>query len=404
MTLRERRAAPPPMWERLVGQEAAVGVLRDALAAGAVGHAYLFVGPEGVGRRPAALALAASLNCPQGGCGECAVCGKVLRGAHPDVHLVVPEGSQILVDQIRGGSTDRGVIPEAFRSPIEGRTKVFVIEDAAQMNLHAANALLKVLEEPPADVVFVLVTADADALPPTIVSRCRRVDFVPLGPEAIRRVLISHHGFDAERASWAARVGGNLARALRMAHDPEAAGRRAQHAALPRRLAAGGLAEAVRAAEEIRREAEAAAGALRAQHEREVEEQAEVLGEGRGTAAVRRRLQDRQRREARRAELDAYLYALDDLASAYRDVLLLSVGADADLLVNPDAAGARGRRPDPSPALRALEGIEAARIALERNAAPRLTLEALFMDLGALGRGMDSGAGRQGTGSSPANH
>ncbi|MFY9586708.1 MAG: DNA polymerase III subunit delta', partial [Actinomycetota bacterium] len=222
-----KKGTPPGMWERLVGQETAVAGLREALASPSPGHAWMFVGPEGVGRRPAALAFAAALNCDvtNVGCGECLSCRKVLRGAHPDVHFIVPEGQQILVDQIRGSSTDRGVIPEASRSALEGRTKVFILEDAAQLNPHAANALLKVLEEPPAGVVFLLVTADAEMLPETVVSRCRRIDFIPLGPQAIRTVLVEHHGLEEERAHWAARLGGNLARALRLAFDAEAAAR-----------------------------------------------------------------------------------------------------------------------------------------------------------------------------------
>lgn len=383
MTRGGKSPALPRMWSRLVGQEAAVAALGEALASGNPGHAWLFIGPEGVGRRPAALAFAAALNCAEGGlgCGECVSCAKVLRWAHPDVHLVVPEGQQILVDQIRGSTTDRGVIPEAFRSAIEGAAKVFVIEDASQMNLHAANALLKVLEEPPAGVVFVLVTADPQGLPETVVSRCRRIDFVPLGPQSIRRVLVEQHNLDPERAAWAARVGGNLARALRLAFDPEAATRRLAHLGLVARLATSDLAEAIRAAEEIRSEAEAAAAAVRPQHDREVEELAEVIGDGRGTAAQRKRLADRQKREARRAELDTYLYTLDDLATAYRDRLIGTVGAGEDLLVDDSAPRLRA---DPSATLRALELIERTRLAIERNAAPRLALEALFAGLGAL--------------------
>jgi len=370
------------MWERLVGQEVAVASLKSALSSESPGHAWLFAGPEGVGRRPAAMAFAAALNCSvtPSGCGECASCMKVLRGAHPDVHLIVPEGQQILVDQIRGSSSERGVIPEASRSPLEGRRKVFVLEDAAQLNLSAANALLKVLEEPPDDVVFLLVTADPDLLPETVVSRCRRIDFVPLGPHAIRTVLEEHHGIDADRAAWAARLGGNLARALRLTFDPDAAARRAAHAALPSILANAEPAEAIRAAEEIRREAEAAGLALKERHEAELEELAEIMGEGRGTAAGRKRIQDRQKREARRAELDTYLYALDDLASAYRDMLVGSVAADDSLVIDPDANATR-RAADPAATLRAIEAIERTRQAIERNAQPKIQIEALFLEL-----------------------
>jgi len=379
------RATPPGMWERLVGQEVGVASLQSALSSDSPGHAWLFAGPEGVGRRPAALAFAAALNCDvsPSGCGTCASCTKVLRGAHPDVHLVVPEGQQILVDQIRGSSNERGIIPEASRSPLEGRTKVFILEDAAQLNLSAANALLKVLEEPPADVVFLLVTADPDMLPETVVSRCRRIDFVPLGPQAIRTVLEEHHGVDAERASWAARLGGNLARALRLTFDPDAVARRAAHAALPSVLAAGDPAEAIRAAEEIRKEAEGACLSLKERHEQELEELAELMGEGRGTGAGRKRIQDRQKRESRRTELDTYLYALDDLASAYRDMLVGSVAADDSLVIDPDANATR-RASDPAATLRAIEAIEKTRQAIERNAQPKIQIEALFLELEAL--------------------
>jgi DNA polymerase-3 subunit delta' len=219
-------------------------------------------------------------------------------------------------------------------------------------------------------------------LPETVVSRCRRVDFVPLGPEAIRRVLVEHHGMDPERAEWAARVGGNLARALRMANDPDAAARRAAHIGLPSRLASGDLADAIRAAEDVRREAEAASESLREEHERELAELAEMMGEGRGTGSGRKRLADRQKREARRAELDSYLYALDDLATAYRDRLIAATGAGEELMVDPEAVTHLPR--DPAPALEALERIEQTRLAIERNVAPRLALEALLVSLGAL--------------------
>ncbi|HEX9695871.1 MAG TPA: DNA polymerase III subunit delta' [Actinomycetota bacterium] len=364
----------PAMWARLVGQDAVVHALRDAAAAGKVGHALLFAGPEGVGRRLAALALAASLNCPQGGCGECAICAKVLRGAHPDVHLIVPEGQFILIGQIKGDGTNRGVIGEAYRSAIEGKTKVFVIEDAERMNLSAANALLKVLEEPPAGVVFVLMTGRPEDLPETIVSRCRRLDFSLLPETAIRRVLEDHHGIDPAKAAWAARIGGNLARALRLAHDPDAPDRYASHRAIPARLSDKGLSEAIRIADELRAEAEHVTARLRARQAEQVAEAAEAEGESprgrgsRGSAAIRKRMETRHKREVRRAELDAIQAALDDIGSWYRDALVRTAGGDRTTMT-------------PAGMLGALDRIEWSRRALERNAAAGLVLEALLSGL-----------------------
>jgi DNA polymerase III subunit delta' len=373
-----RAAAPPHMWARLVGQESASGSLRDAVAGDAVGHAYLFVGPEGVGRVLAALALAASVNCLRGGCGTCDVCTRVLRRAHPDVHMLAPEGAQILVDQVRT------IRDEAYRSAFEGKTKVFIVEDAERMNVAAASALLKVLEEPPADVVFVLITGEPEELPPTIVSRCRRIDFSPLGPDAIRTILIEHHAVDEERAGWAGRVTSDLASALRLSKDDSAPERRAAHVEIPVRLSRGGPAEAVRVADELKEEVEAAQAALRERQRTDLADHADAYGEGRGTGAMRRRLEDRHKREAKRLERTIYLSALEDVGSFYRDVLVVSCGAGSDALINAELADRverAARRTDRAWLVTALDRIAATRRALDRNAQPALTLTSLFLEL-----------------------
>ncbi len=379
MAARAKTTEAPGMWDRLVGQEQAVRTLRDAVAAGAVGHAYLFVGPEGVGRVLAALALAASLNCERGGCGECSVCLRTLRRAHPDVYMVAPEGAQILVDQVRD------VRNAAYRSPMEGPTKVFIFEDAHRLNPSAANALLKVLEEPPGDVLFVLMTSSPEDLLPTIASRCRRVEFYALGPVEITRVLVEHHGAAPELAEWAARTGGDLSTALRFTKDPDAPARRGAHLELPGRLVRGGPAEAIRAAAELADEAKAAVAALAKRQKEELARTLEAFGEGRGTGAIRKRVEDRHKREARRTETSVYDSVLRDLASFYRDVLLSGAGAPAALLINTEL-GERVERAaavaDPAWLVAALERIEQTRRALARNAAPALALEALFMELG----------------------
>lgn len=371
--------ASPGMWERLVGQETPVRALRDAVASGTVGHAYLFVGPEGVGRVLAALALAASANCPRGGCGTCEVCARTLRRTHPDVHLVAPQGAQILVEQVRE------VRQDAYRSPLEGPVKVFVFEEAERLNPAAANALLKVLEEPPGDVVFVLITGSPDDLPETIVSRCRRLDFSPLGPAEIRRVLVEHHDAAPALAEWAARTAGDLSTALRFVKDPDAPARRGAHLELPSRLARGGLSEAVLAAKEVVAEAEAAGKALAQRHKEEIRRAAEAYGEGRGTAAIRRRIEDRHKREVRRRETEAYDSVLADLASFYRDVLVAASGGIDEAITNREALD-RVRRAadlaDPAWLVRALRRIEATRFALTRNVQAQLAVEALFMELG----------------------
>ena len=370
--------ATPRMWERLVGQERAVTTLRDAVANDTVAHAYLFVGPRGVGRELAALALAASLNCPDGGCGECAVCQKVLRRAHPDVTFTEAEGAQILVDQVRA------IRAAAYRSAVEGRFKVFIIEDAHKLNPAAANALLKVLEEPPGGVVIVLVTASPEDLLPTVVSRCRRIDFDALGPAAIEEILVEQHGADPEKAAWAARTGGDLSRALRFIKDPDAPMRRENHLEIAGRLVRGSIDEAITIAAELAAEAARAAERLSDEQAAERDRLLEAIGDARGTAPARKRIEDRHKREMKRLETEVYDSALADVASFYRDVLLLGAGADPSLVVNSEwedrlarAAGVA----DPAWLVWALERIETVRRALGRSVQASLALEALFMEL-----------------------
>jgi len=369
----------PAMWARLVGQEPAVHLLRDAVARGAPGHAYLFVGPQGVGRELAALALAASLNCPNGGCGTCDVCSRVLRRAHPDVYTIAPEGAQILVDQVRA------VRENAYLSPYEGKAKVFIFEDAHRLNPAASNALLKVLEEPPADVVFILITESPEDLLPTVVSRCRRVDFFPLGPTEIKRVLVEQHEVDPSLADWAARTGGDLSTALRFSKDPDAPGRRRAHLEIPGRLVRGGPSEAVQIASELTDEAEAAVAALAKRQKEELTRHLEAFGDARTTGAARKRMEDRHKREARRIETEVYDSALRDIASFYRDVLLAGAGVSADDLINVEIGDRLERAAavaDPAWLTRALGSIETARRSLARNVVASLALEALFMELG----------------------
>lgn len=371
-----RATAELGMWDRLLGQEAAVEALRSAIASERIGHAYLFVGPRGVGRAPAAMALAASVNCPYRGCGTCDVCRKVLRKTHPDVHLVSAEGGQIVVDQVRA------IREDAARAPFEGLMKVFIIDEAERLNPAAANALLKVLEEPPASALFVLMTETPDDMLPTVSSRCRRVDFVPLGASEIVEILTAHHGVGLERARWAAEAGGNLATALRLAKDEAAEERRARHLGYPEKLATSGLSGAIRLAMEVREGADAALEALRDRQKEEIKEHAESYGEGRGTGAARKRLETRHKREGRRTEQQSYEIVLADLASWYRGALVARWGDGAPDAQVASSLGPLARAAPATAFLAALERIEATRIALARNAQANLALEALFLQLG----------------------
>jgi len=202
----------------LLGQERAVGRLRQAWRAGRLAQAYCFAGPSGVGKRTTALALAQAVNClaPGAGgaeaddaCGACVACRKIGGGLHPDVVEVRPEGKTVItIDQVRE------VTGRATLRPYEGRRPVWILDPADRMQEPAANALLKTLEEPAGASVFVLVTAAPSALLPTILSRCQVVRFDPLGEAHLREILARHGRTPEDAAAAAAQATGSAEHAL----------------------------------------------------------------------------------------------------------------------------------------------------------------------------------------------
>lgn len=183
--------------KKIIGQERAVGALLGILSNGKLASSYLFCGESGIGKKTAAISFAKALNClgvsPESGhisedsqidaCDMCDSCVKIDAGVHPDFLLVSPDERQIRIEEIR--RVEESLSFKAF----EGRMKVIVIDDAESMNLPAANAFLKTLEEPPEGSILILVSSMPDLLPATITSRCSRINFTPLPIEACRKVL-----------------------------------------------------------------------------------------------------------------------------------------------------------------------------------------------------------------------
>src|SRR6201991_3310519 len=238
------------VFSRLVGQYAVESELVAAARAargdsshnsGAVGgsmtHAWLITGPPGSGRSIAALCFAAALQCTSDGvpgCGECRACTTTMAGTHADVRRIVPEGLSIGVDEMRN------IVQIASRRPGSGRWQVVVIEDADRLTEGAANALLKVVEEPPPSTVFLLCapSVDPEDIAITLRSRCRHVALVTPPVEAIARVLVEADGLPEDEAQWAASVsGGHVGRARRLATDAQARDRRQRALELAREAA-----------------------------------------------------------------------------------------------------------------------------------------------------------------------
>ena len=364
-----------PVLERVPGQTHATAFL-----AGAVDrphHAYVFAGPEGSGKSLAARAFAAALLCQAGGCGECRDCRLALEDHHPNEFVVEPEGRDIHVDTIRDE-----VWQPAYRTAPEPGRKIFVIREADRLSPAAADTLLKVLEEPPSDTAFLLMSARAHELPDTVWSRCHVVTFTAL-PESFLVEQLVREGVSDVRARLAARLtGGNLGRARRMAVSEDGLAFRdaAQRAV---ELASAGPPGALEAASVVLDAAAAYRKGLRPELDRELAPFLDDKGhpEEAYRAAIKR-IEVRFQRKERRAERDYVDWVLLGVSALLRDGIAGAVGADRSVLLNADVA--LDTSLDVSQATAGLAGIEQARseLAEEFNLNVRLVLERAFLRLG----------------------
>ena len=382
----------------LIGQEAAVAVLREAAgsaraitAAGdgegtrAMSHAWLITGPPGSGRSVAATAFAAALQCTGEpvGCGQCPGCRTTLAKTNADVVFVATETSIITVD------TARSLVQQAQSSPSQGKWRVLVVEDADRLGESGANALLKAIEEPPAHTVWLLCAPSPEDMIATIRSRCRHLGLRIPRAGAVADLLVDEGVADPETALEAARAAQShigLARAL--ARDPQMRQRRREIITAPARVRSVGEAviAAGRLLETARAQADAQVGERNAREKSELLRQ---LGMDEGERATKqsrallRQLEEDQKRRAKRALTDALDRALVDLLAIYRDVLMVQLDSGQEL-INTDLSDlVHGIAADSSPAqtMARIDHIEQARRRLIANGNVLLVLEAMVVSL-----------------------
>lgn len=307
-------------------------------------HAYLLSGPQHVGKMTLAMDVARLLNCEtdEPPCGLCSQCKRITGELHTDVRTVQVGGTgregrnrtAISIDQIRD------VQKEASLKPYEGKYRVFIVDGAERLTEEAANALLKILEEPPEDVVFVLVTADAGSLIPTIISRCQLVEMRPVALELIAEQLVRRFGTDRESAEEIARIsGGKPGWAFGAAEDSDVMERRASQL------------DTVEVT--LRQSLEGRFG----------------YAERLGTAFSRNR--------------DGVLAELDLMVQWWRDVLVISQGK-TQLVTNLsrlDTLKLASEDLSTDSAAAAIKTVQQTMRNLERNANPRLALENLMLTL-----------------------
>jgi DNA polymerase-3 subunit delta' len=344
-----------------LGEQPEARLLLAAAVKEGPAHAYLFHGPRGVGKRAAARAFAAALLGDE---------RRVQAGTHPDLFLLEALGEMIRIDEVRALHRD------LHMRPYEAEWRVYVIADAHLLNEDAADALLKDLEEPPPYAVIVLVADELGPLPPTIRSRCQLVPFRRV-PERVIRSLLAERapGLSEPEAKALARVsGGRLDRAERLL-DPEARGRREQLLRVARAPYAEPELDPADAAATVLDAARAAGAAAKERAEAEL---------ATGIELTARESEQRLRRVQRGAEREELLASLDELASWYRDLVVVAVGAEqaavhADRVEILREDGTRERAPDAEAAAELVR--DAWRTLEEFNLNPALALEALFIEL-----------------------
>ena len=353
-------------FREIVGHRRLKRLLARAVHSGTLPPSLVFAGPEGVGKRQMAHALAQSLNClePVDGaagerdaCGTCASCSRITRGLHPDVVLVrrPDDKSEISIDQMRE------VVGQTAYRPFEGRVRVVIIDNADLLGTFAQNALLKTLEEPPARNVFVLVTSRPSLLLTTVRSRCCVLRFAPLAAAEIAGALAGAHGFsDADAQAAAALSGGSFARAM---------GAGARERAQARAVAAAVLMETARTTD-VRARLAVSAALLKSAGRKGKDTDRDGDNEKAGKSAG--------------ADRETVAGRLNAMGSLLRDLAVLTTRAPGTALVNLDLRAdlePLARHYDRDRLARAFSAVGRSLGALERNASPKIVADWLVLQL-----------------------
>jgi DNA polymerase-3 subunit delta' len=375
----------------LIDQEKIIAALDNALTASTSGskgqemtHAWLFTGPPGSGRSNAAKSFAAALVCKAGGCGECTDCTTSLAGTHPDVEILDVSGISIKIDEIRE------LVARSAWGASTSSWRVVVIEDCDRMTEAAANALLKALEEPASQTVWLLCAPTLQDVIPTIRSRCRHLNLKTPNSAEIAKYLEKNLGASKSEAELAARIShGHIGRAKGLLRDSNFQNSRKKYFEIL--FSITNEASAIKAASKfLEISSERANSAVSEKVERETEELRNALqGTGRslvsGGAKALKDLEKEQKSRLNRMIKDEIDSALLDYSTLFRDALLTPdqrVNTDLNPQIDQIAQVAK-----PDVISNLLSEVSQTRELLTTNAAQLLLLERLFLSFTRINRG-----------------
>ncbi|MDA9350337.1 DNA polymerase III subunit delta' [Actinomycetota bacterium] len=386
-----------PIWGALVGQSDAVEKLcravtdADKIRIGEPGpamtHAWLITGPPGSGRSTAATTFAAALMCPLNGCGTCQICRMTPFGGHPDVQIITPSGLSYGVEEAR-----ELVRLSAF-APIDTPWRVVIMEDADRLTDRAFDALLKSLEEPTPHTVWVLCAPSAEDVLPTIVSRTRHISLRTPTTKDVTDLLIDIYKVDPAMAAFAARASqGHIGRARGLATEEVSRARRQSD--LRSAISLRDVPSCVLAAREMVTAAAAAANTRADELDTKEDEQLKAafgIEEGsrikgpskRNVDSAKKQLLAHQKTRRTRMIRDEADRSLVDLLGLFRDVLIVQVGSNLDLINQEmlpaiESFAARG---NPADTTRTLEAIEHARASIQAHTPPQLAVESVMVSI-----------------------
>ncbi|HDP69184.1 MAG TPA: DNA polymerase III subunit delta' [Actinobacteria bacterium] len=318
-------------WEDIFGQAETINKLKLFLSSKSLNHAYLFVGPKGVGKNTTAKVFASAINCADDGCGSCPCCVKIAHETHPDVFHVSPEGNFITIGQIRK------IQKEVNLKSFEASFKVYIIDEIEKMTAEAVNALLKVLEEPPGDVVFILITSNLEGVLPTIVSRCYQIYFRSIATDLVIDQIVQRYKVGKDKAKLVAKIsGGIFGKAIEMIESERKLKRRESVLWLAERLRILDVLELVDWVNKLIGEIKNFIGEIKTKQDLELAEVGEIISNKGHFSRLKKRLAEKNKRERNREELKAFEDILDVFSSWYRDILVLTGCSNEDLLVNVD--------------------------------------------------------------------